>query len=125
MRDGIAYLEDCIASLAAQTERDFEVIAVDDGSRDGTRARLDAWAREDARVRVVTQPPSGIVVALERARSLARGRWLARMDADDVARPGRLAAQRARMESDERLAACGCGVRYFPRGTLRDGALRY
>ncbi|NIR78834.1 MAG: glycosyltransferase family 2 protein, partial [Gemmatimonadetes bacterium] len=60
-------------------------IAVDDGSTDETPALLRAWAARDPRIRVVRQGPRGIVAALERARALARGRFLARMDADDVA----------------------------------------
>lgn len=47
------------------------------------------------------------------------------MDADDVSEPGRFAAQRALLEADPGLAACGTRVRYFPRRALRAGALRY
>jgi len=125
VRDGAAHLPEAIASLEAQTDGDFEVLAVDDGSTDATPDLLADWARRDARVRVLRQPPSGIVGALERARLVARGRWLARMDADDVSEPARFARQRALMESDAALAACGTRVRYFPRAAVRDGARRY
>jgi hypothetical protein len=67
----------------------------------------------------------GIVAALERAREEARGAYLARMDADDVSEPRRFAAQHELMSADPTLALCGCGVAYFPRGSLRDGARRY
>ena len=125
VRDGAAHLPGCIASVTVQTEGDFEVVAVDDGSRDATPELLRAWAEDDARVRVLVQEPFGLVPALERGRAAARGRWLARMDADDVAHPERLAEQRALMESDPSLVLCGCGVRYVPRARLRGGALRY
>jgi cellulose synthase/poly-beta-1,6-N-acetylglucosamine synthase-like glycosyltransferase len=125
VRDGALHLDECVTSLQAQTESDFEVIAVDDGSADHTPELLRAWAARDRRVRVRTQPPLGLVAALERARAEARGRWLARMDADDVALPHRFAAQRALMEADPTLAACGGGVRYVPRPAVRGGALRY
>jgi hypothetical protein len=101
------------------------VLAVDDGSNDATPDLLADWAARDARVRVLRQATSGIVGALERGRAAARGRWLARMDADDVSEPDRFARQRALMESDATLAACGTRVRYFPRAHVRDGARRY
>jgi glycosyltransferase involved in cell wall biosynthesis len=125
VRDGAATLEDAIASVEAQTDPDFEVLAVDDGSTDATPDILEAWARRDARVRVLRQPAGGIVVALERSRSEARGRYLARMDADDVCEPERMARQRELLEAEKMLVGCGCFVRYFPREAVRAGARRY
>jgi hypothetical protein len=125
VRDGAAHLEEAAASLEAQTDGDFEVLAVDDGSNDGTPELLRAWAVRDPRVRVIRQEPAGIVAALERARREARGRYLARMDADDVSEPERFRLQRALVESTPSLAGCGARVRYFPRHHLRDGARRY
>ncbi len=125
VRNGGDYLYEAIDSLVSQTFGNFEVIAVDDGSTDGTPAVLADWAARDARVRVLRQDRSGIVSALERARAAARGPYLARMDADDVSRPSRLGEQHALMESDPSLVACGCGVVYFPEESVREGARRY
>ena len=126
VRDGEGHVDRSIESLVGQTLRDLEILAVDDGSADGTSERLARWARQDGRVRVLSQPAGGIVPALERARAAARGRWLARMDADDVSAPRRLELQLACMEeTDPPLAACGCRVEYFPRRGLGAGALRY
>ncbi|MGE0158356.1 MAG: glycosyltransferase [Gemmatimonadales bacterium] len=125
VRDGAEHLDDAIRSLEAQTFADFEVLAVDDGSRDGTTDILRRWAARDGRVRVLRQPPEGIVAALERARGEARGAYLARMDADDVSDPDRFAAQHAWMATRRDVALCGCGVTYFPQSALRDGARRY
>lgn len=125
VRDGALHLADAIASLEAQTLEDFEVLAVDDGSTDGTVGLLEAWAARDTRVRVVRQEAAGIVAALERARGEARGRYLARMDHDDVCDPARLTEQLALMEEAPAVVACGCGVEYFPADAVRDGARRY
>lgn len=111
--------------MESQTDPDFEVLAVDDGSTDATPELLAAWAARDPRVRVIHQAPSGIVAALERARSEARGTFLARMDSDDRCEPRRFGLQRAFLESMPELAGCGARVRCFPRRQLRDGARRY
>ncbi len=125
VRDGEAHLPEAIASIAGQTLDDFEVIAVDDGSRDATPEILRRWASEDGRVRVIHHPPQGIADALETARHAARGRYLARMDADDIAMPDRLARQLAAIEAEPSLVAVGSRIRYFPRGSLKSGARRY
>ena len=125
VRDGLPHLAAAIASLEAQTLEDLEVVAVDDGSVDGTAEELAAWADRDERVRFFRQPAEGIAVALERARREAHAPYLARMDADDLSEPGRLAAQLGLMERQPELVACGCGVTYFPEDQVREGALRY
>ena len=124
-RDAEPFLGACIESLAAQSESRFEVLALDDGSRDGTGPLLRAWAERDPRVRLVDRDGSGIVAALRRLSRAARSPLLARMDADDVARPGRLAAQLRLLTRRPGIAACGTGVRYFPRPRHGSGYLRY
>ncbi len=125
VRDGSAHLEEAIGSLERQSFGDFEVLAIDDGSVDDSYEKLSAWASRDARVTVIRQDARGIVAALEVARRVARGKYLARMDADDVSDSTRFARQYERMESDATLALCGCRVEYFPRERVRGGALRY
>jgi len=124
-RNAEATVDEALRSLQQQTQDDFEIIAVDDGSVDGTAAILRHWASLDGRVRTVRTPASGIVAALNTAAAHARGAILARMDADDVAAPERLQRQVALLGESAGIAACGTGVRYFPRRALRGGARRY
>ena len=125
VRNAAPHLDEALASVAAQTLHDIEVIVVDDGSTDATHGIVARWAADDERVRAVAQPARGIVAALERGRAEARGQYIARMDADDVSEPRRLEAQLDLLRSRPELAGCGCGVRYFPDELVRDGARRY
>jgi cellulose synthase/poly-beta-1,6-N-acetylglucosamine synthase-like glycosyltransferase len=124
VRDAEQSLEDCLSSLAEQTFTDWECLTVDDHSRDRTRAILEGWARRDPRFRVLAAPaPGGIVAALEEGRVAARGRLIARQDADDRSDPSRLARQADALRRDESLAVVGCLTR--TPGALADGMRRY
>jgi glycosyltransferase involved in cell wall biosynthesis len=122
VRDGEAYLDEALRSLAVQTHADIEIVVVDDGSRDASGDIAEDWALTDARVRVVHQEPQGFVAASRRACAEARGAYVAAMGADDVARPRRIEVQLAALR-EEGLDACGGGVAYFPEVT--DGLRRY
>jgi hypothetical protein len=116
VRDAAATLGACLDSLAAQTMADHEVVAVDDGSRDGSGGILRARARSDPRVRVVSTPPLGLVRALNRAMAEARASLVARMDADDRAASERLALQAERLERDSGVDVLGSRVRVVGTG---------
>jgi len=125
-RNAAATLDEAVRSLAAQTFPDWELIAVDDGSTDATPELLEGWAREDGRIRVVRHAEGrGIVAALNTALAAARGKAIARMDADDIALPERLAGQVERLQAPDAPALVGCRVRYFPEEIVAEGARRY
>lgn len=106
VKDGAATIGQALASVLGQTFRDLELVVVDDGSTDATPDRLAAV--DDARLRVLRNEASaGLASALNRGLDQARGRYVARLDADDVAFPGRLAAQVAVLEARPRLALLG------------------
>lgn len=123
--DAAATLGAALESVRRQREASLECVVVDDGSRDDTSAIARRFAERDARFRVLSQPNRGIVAALELGRASCRGRYVARMDADDLMHRRRLELQGALLDGAPRLAAVGCHVRLFPRAALRDGLRAY
>lgn len=109
-----ATLDETLASLAAQSLDDFEVVAVDDGSDDGSQEILRAWARRDGRVTATAAPHEGLVAALNRGLALCRGDLVARMDADDRAHPRRLERQADLLRREAAVSVAGCLVELFP-----------
>lgn len=79
-----AHLPASVGSVLAQTFADWELIAVDDGSRDGTLAWLQAQAQTDRRIRPLSQPNRGVSTARNTGLAAARGRYIAFLDADDT-----------------------------------------
>ena len=103
-----------VESVRAQTWGDWELVVVDDGSTDGTREILQGIAREETRMRVIERDHAGVAAAANAAMAAARGEFLARMDADDVAHPERLAAQVAYLDTAEHrgVGVVGCLVEF-------------
>ncbi len=124
-RDAEATLSAALASVAAQTERRFECVLVDDGSRDRTGDLARSFAARDERFRVVSTEPRGIVPALQAGFAACAGRFVARMDADDLMHRDRLREQLALLEARPDLGGAGCHVRLFPRRKLSAGLCAY
>ncbi len=93
---------------------DLEVIVADDGSEDATLSIAQAAGHRDPRVRILALPPRGLVPALNGALAKAEGRYVARMDADDLCAPDRLARQLRHLERHPGLDVVGTGVSMFP-----------
>jgi glycosyltransferase involved in cell wall biosynthesis len=94
---------------------------VDDGSTDETAAMLQARAAQDSRLRIIRQANAGLTRALIEGCAAARGQYIARIDAADVAMPGRLAKQAAALDADASLAFVSCTTRFVDS----DGDLLY
>jgi glycosyltransferase involved in cell wall biosynthesis len=126
-RNAAATLPAALAGILRQTLRDLEIVAVDDGSMDATAEVLARAAERDPRVRVVriAPPGAGIVAALQAGLARSSAPFVARMDADDVAHPQRLAAQTEALREDTRLGAVGARVALFPARSVRAGMRRY
>jgi glycosyltransferase involved in cell wall biosynthesis len=127
VRDAGRWLVEAVESIRAQTTTSWELLAVDDGSRDETAGLLAELAHGDARIRMLatSEGRRGIVAALNLALAEARGRFVARMDADDVAEPFRFERQLARLDAEPGLDAVSCRVEGFPTRALGEGMRRY
>ena len=90
-----ATIDQTIASVLAQTEPDWELIVVDDGSTDDTFARAQAFAARDPRIRVIGKVNGGISAARNSALREARGAWIYFLDSDDWLKPDGLQAMLA------------------------------
>lgn len=103
--NGVSYLGEAIESVLAQTLTDFELIIINDGSRDGSEALIAGY--RDPRIRYYSQPNQGLAATLNRAIGLARGSLLARHDQDDVSLPERFRKQAEFMAGNPDVALVG------------------
>ena len=107
-----SFITEAVGSTLAQTFTDFELIVVDDGSTDDTATIARAFA--DDRLRVIGNSANlGMFTSLNIALGSARGEFIARMDADDIMAPTRLAEQVALMDDRPDIVVCGSDMRLF------------
>jgi glycosyltransferase involved in cell wall biosynthesis/GT2 family glycosyltransferase len=111
MFNSAPYLREAIDSILTQTFTDFELVIVDDGSTDASRAIVESYA--DPRIRLLVNGENiGLSRSLNRGLGQSRGRYIARMDADDISEPNRLARQVDFMDRHNDVAVLGscCGL---------------
>lgn len=116
-----ATLRSTVASVLKQSEPDFEVIIVDDGSTDGTLLAMLELSCIDLRVRAVSRPNSGVSATRNYGASLARGEILAFLDADDQWYPNKLRQHRELHETETLVQVSYAKVAFCADS---DGALR-
>lgn len=128
-RNAAPTLDAAVASVLADVGNaptPVRLLAIDDGSTDGTGALLRTWADRDRRVEVIAGEGKGISAALNLGLSKVGTPRFARMDADDLWLPGRLAAQQAALDGDPALALVGGRVELFrDDGALKPGMAAY
>lgn len=107
-----ATLREAVDSILAQTLADFEFVIVDDGSTDGSIAIVQSYA--DERIRLLCNPNNlRLAQSLNRGLAAAQGEYIARMDADDVSLPERLAQQVAFMDAHPDIGISGTWAETF------------
>ena len=108
----ISYLREATESILQQTYTDFEFIIVDDHSNEETVGYLSSLT--DARIRILRNSENlGITKSLNKGFAVASGKYIARMDADDISVPTRLEKQVRFMEDNPDVIVCGTAVRFF------------
>ncbi len=116
--NGEKYAPEAVESILAQTFDDFEFILIDDGSTDRSKSLLEGYAKRDERIRLVSRPNKGLTKTLNEGLGLARGEFVARMDADDVALPTRFEKQVAFLRGKPQCVCVGSRVlRIDPYGS--------
>jgi glycosyltransferase involved in cell wall biosynthesis len=112
MRNSASTVGAAARSVLMQTLRNWEMIVIDDGSSDRSSSIVEGF--HDERIRLIRESSSaGLAARLNQAVSLSRGEFIARMDADDICFPERLARQVARLREDAQLDLIGCGAVVF------------
>jgi glycosyltransferase involved in cell wall biosynthesis len=111
--NGERFLAEALESILEQTFRDFEFIIVNDGSTDCTAAMLEGYRKVDSRVCVYHQENRGLVESLNLGCGLARGEYIARMDADDISVRDRLLWQVDFMNKNPNVGVLGGAVEFI------------
>lgn len=120
VRNAAATVARAVASIQGQTLRDWELIAIDDGSKDASRFILIEMAQSDPRIRIL-RTKSGLVGALNAGLAAATGEFVARMDADDESAAPRLERQAQFLQQNPDLGLVGCAVAYGGDRTAQAG----
>lgn len=106
------FVEEAAQSVLSQSFADIELIAIDDGSTDQSKAILDRLRRHDGRVTLISRENRGLVESLNEGIDLAGGEWIARMDADDISLPHRFERQLEWLDSSG-ADICGSWIKPF------------
>jgi glycosyltransferase involved in cell wall biosynthesis len=107
--NGVKFLSEAIESILAQTFTDFEFILIDDGSTDDTLRIIKDYAAKDKRILVIEKKNTGLTNSLNVGIRAARGKWIARLDQDDVALPTRLQDQISFISKNLKVVLVGTG----------------
>ncbi len=110
--NGEKYLREAIDSILAQTFTDFEFIIINDCSVDGTEEIVLSYTDERI-VYIKNEKNMGVAETLNRGVAIAKGEYIARMDADDISLPERFNKQVEYMDSHSNIGVCGSNVRFF------------
>ncbi len=117
--NGEKYLRSAVLSVLGQTHVKFELLIVEDGSADNSLRILEELQKKDPRIRILRNEENiGLAASLNRAVRQAKGKYIVRMDADDLCFPGRLARQIRYMERHQKIGISYCSALKFQQGKV-------
>ena len=124
-RNAAATLDECLQSVVTQSFGDFELLAINDYSEDGSEQLVEQYRKQDKRIRSLHASHPGLVAALNFGLCSAQGKYVARMDADDRMRADRLRQQVQALETETSWSLVACRVHLFPEDSIQTGYREY
>lgn len=119
------YFEECLKSIQNQTYKNWEVIAINDNSRDNSLQIANRFAAEDNRFKIFSNEESGIITALRKAYQNSNGKFISRMDADDHMTKDRIKVMVDSLLNEGQGTLAVGKVKYFSKAGVNDGYDRY
>lgn len=119
------FLKECIDSIIAQTYANWELIVCDDGSTDDSLSQLLSYQEKHGNIYILQNNGSGILDALNQSYQETKGKYITRMDADDIMPKGKIEALVLLLGSNSKNKVATGKVQYFPEEEIKDGFKAY
>lgn len=110
------YLDEAIQSILTQTYNNFEFIIINDGSTDKSLEIIEKYKNQDERIILISRENKGLIYSLNEGINKSKGKYIARMDADDISLPERFQKQIIFMEANSEIGVCGTWLEVFGEG---------
>lgn len=124
--NGEKYLSECIDSILNQSFKDFEFLITDDGSTDNTHIILSKYSLKDNRIKIINNEMNlGLTLSLNNMVDIAKGEYIARMDADDVSLPDRFKSQLEFMHMNSKIGVCAVNAIYISNDPIKSPLRRH
>lgn len=125
VRNGIPYIQECLDSIINQTYINWELLVVNDNSNDNTQQIIDNYAALDKRIKASKSIGSGIIDALNTGYDQSTGRYITRMDADDIMPENKLESLHSLLTNESSPSVVTGHVKYFSASGVKDGYRSY
>jgi glycosyltransferase involved in cell wall biosynthesis len=119
------FLSECLDSICSQTYSNWELLAVNDFSSDNSREILAFYAQNDSRIKLIENREHGIVPALQMAYEQSKGRFITRMDSDDINEPSKYETMLLQLKKSGTGHIAMGKVKYFSEEGVKDGFMKY